>query len=245
MNRIFSISALAAAAAIALAGTAIAADMPVKAPPPPPIPTWTGTYIGINGGYGWGTTRQTDEVFTNLTTGDFNQTGGLAGITWGGNWQAGHIVLGFEGDLDWADIKGSFTSAALCGVAGGNTCFTNVKALSTERFRLGYDVDGWLLFATGGAAFGDVNAGQNPCTVGAAVGGGSSCGERWRAGWVAGVGLEKMIFPKFSAKIEYLHYDLGNDVFQYRPVTPVGANQQVDTLRIGLNYFFDFTHLLP
>ena len=106
MKRQLSIAALAAVMGLGWAGAAGAADMPVKAPPPPPPPlTWNGTYIGINGGYAWATTNHSD--FFGFTTGDFNQTGGVAGVTFGGNWQAGHFVLGFESDFDWADINGT------------------------------------------------------------------------------------------------------------------------------------------
>jgi outer membrane immunogenic protein len=50
---------LAIAAIAALLGTpALAADMDVKAPtpPPPPARSWTGFYVGLQGGAGWGTT---------------------------------------------------------------------------------------------------------------------------------------------------------------------------------------------
>jgi len=58
------------AAALIAGAPADAADMPLKAAPAPVIaPTWTGTYIGINGGYGWGTSRQSTFPFT-ATTGD-------------------------------------------------------------------------------------------------------------------------------------------------------------------------------
>src|SRR5262249_28387248 len=134
MTKLFSIAGLAAAAALTFAGSASAADMPLKAPPPPPvIATWTGTYIGINGGWAWATTDHTIST-TGVTTGDFDQDGGFAGVTWGGNWQTGHLVLGFESDIDWADIKGSVNNVTVC----GGTCFTKIKALSTERARVGY-----------------------------------------------------------------------------------------------------------
>jgi opacity protein-like surface antigen len=56
---------LLAAAAIGLTvSVASAADLPRKAPayapPPPPPPfSWTGFYIGVHGGAGWGTSETT------------------------------------------------------------------------------------------------------------------------------------------------------------------------------------------
>ena len=41
-----------------LSAPAFAADLPVKAPraAPPVVADWTGFYLGIHGGYGWGQT---------------------------------------------------------------------------------------------------------------------------------------------------------------------------------------------
>jgi outer membrane immunogenic protein len=231
MKKLLTFAALAAVGML-WAGSAIAADMPLKAPPPPPPPLWTGMYIGINGGYAWGTSNHTNGA--GATTGDFNIQGGLAGITYGGNWQAGHIVLGFESDFDWARINGNVATAA-CGAPG---CFTNTRFLSTERMRAGYDFNGWLFYGTLGAAFADVNAGINGCGVGL-------CGERWRAGWAAGVGVETMFWTNWSAKLEYLHYDLGSAI-QYTPVgaTAVSVLDRGDVVRAGINYHFDLFNLL-
>ena len=44
-----------AAAALGFTGTAYAADMPLLKAPPMAAPSWTGFYIGVNGGGGWGT----------------------------------------------------------------------------------------------------------------------------------------------------------------------------------------------
>ena len=70
------------------ATTALAADLPRGMPPtkaPAFVPgfSWTGFYVGINGGYGWGTSSW--DGFGNDT--DIN--GGLVGGTVGYNWQTG------------------------------------------------------------------------------------------------------------------------------------------------------------
>jgi outer membrane immunogenic protein len=224
-------SILLGVAVALVAGTAFAADMPVKAPPmAPPPPTWTGTYVGVNGGYGWGTSNQTDVL--GATSGSYNINGGVAGVTYGGNWQAGHVVLGFETDFDWAHINGNKATA----VCAATNCFTNTKWLSTERMRAGWDFDGWLVYGTVGAAFADVKAGQDSC-------GGGLCGEKSRGGWTAGVGVETMFWRNWSAKLEYLHYDLGKDIM-YNPGTAVAVLDRGDIVRAGINYHFDMMNLL-
>jgi len=60
MKKLFLASV--ALVALTVGGSALAADMPVKAkrvPPPPPVYSWTGFYVGVNGGYGWGHTPTT------------------------------------------------------------------------------------------------------------------------------------------------------------------------------------------
>ena len=220
------------------AGSAMAADMPLKAPPAPVMaPTWTGTYLGINGGYAWSRSSLRNDGPGGTTSGDFDLKGGLAGVTYGGNWQTGHVVLGFESDFDWAHINGNTGAIAICGgVAPG--CETDTKWFSTERMRAGWDFNGWLLYGTGGAAFADVKSFIGTCGPG-------SCGEKTRVGWTAGVGLETMFWHNWSAKIEYLHYDLGRDVmFNAGPGVPISSTERGDMVRAGINYHFDLLNLL-
>jgi outer membrane immunogenic protein len=221
-------------------GSALAADMAVKAAPPAPVivPTWNGIYLGLNGGGAWGTTDHTDQFGT--TTHNFNQSGGLAGVTYGINGQFGKFVIGYEGDFDWANINGNFVSPVLCSVNGGVTCFTNLENFSTARVRAGVDLNGWLLYGTGGYAWGRVNAGQTPCGI--TVFGGNSCNATWRNGWVVGGGIEKMFAQNWSVKVEYLHYDFG-DHFNYQPATIFGGNrvsvlERGDMVRVGVDYHF-------
>ena len=135
--------AAAALAAFALPGIANAADLAVPPAPaiivPAPVLSWTGPYVGLNGGGGWGTT---DHTFTGVaaglsaSTGNFKITGGLAGGTWGYNYQVGAWVFGAESDLDWANIRGTFT-ATVPGVVTGSLS-TKLNWLSTYRARVGY-----------------------------------------------------------------------------------------------------------
>src|SRR4051812_8118099 len=72
---------------------------------------WTGFYVGVNGGYGWGTS---DWTAASVGIADLKTKGWLAGGTLGYNYQMGSWVLGLEGDWDWSNIKGS----SACGIGG-------------------------------------------------------------------------------------------------------------------------------
>ena len=147
MKRVF----LASVALMALTGAAAAADLPpapapyYKAPYAAPYYNWTGFYLGVNGGGGFG--RSTWD-----STGSFNLTGALAGGTIGYNYQYGRAVIGAEGDIDWSGMKGSTTAGCAAG------CQTSDSWLSTVRARLGYAADRFLPYVTGGAAFGNIQA---------------------------------------------------------------------------------------
>ena len=185
--------------ALAAAAPAHAADLPRPAPPvvkapvvaPPSVYDWTGFYLGVNGGYGWG-----QSSFDGLsgTAGNFNTTGWVAGGTAGYNLQYGHVVFGLEGDADWSNINGS----APC-VGGVATCQVKNDWLGTARGRFGFAFDRFLPFVTGGLAVGDINA--NVPGFGSAT--------STNAGWTAGGGLEVALGRNWTAKAEYLHVDLG------------------------------------
>ncbi len=170
---------------LALAGgSASAADLPRYYQPGPaynPIYTWTGFYLGINGGGGWGRS-QWDGVDT------FDVSGGLIGGTVGYNWQFGGAVIGAEGDIDWSGIKA--TTTVLC--AAG--CETRNKWLATARGRLGYGFDHFLPYFTGGLALGDINA-TRPGLPGGSIS---------NAGWTVGAGLEVGLVSNVSRRTELL-----------------------------------------
>jgi outer membrane immunogenic protein len=158
---------VAVVALLASVSRVMAADMPVPqaAPVPPPVYfpayyNWSGIYLGVNGGYGFGQSNWTNG---SVSTGSFNTNGFLVGGTLGANYQTGSYLVGFEGDIDWSNVQGS-TSTATCATLGapGATCQTKNTWLGTARARVGYAFDRLLVFGSGGAAFGGLTPALNP-----------------------------------------------------------------------------------
>jgi outer membrane immunogenic protein len=191
------------AGALALFGgtQALAADLPpappqVKAPVAyvPPVFSWTGFYLGINGGWGFGQSSWNDGF--DPPTGNFSTSGGLVGGTIGGNYQIGSFVIGVEGDGDWQNVRGT-TANGGCVVFA---CTTQSDWLATVRGRAGWAWDRVLFYGTGGAAFGNVQAASGFLPFASGT----------QTGWTAGAGVEFAFAPNWTAKIEYLFVDLGN-----------------------------------
>jgi opacity protein-like surface antigen len=167
---------------------------------PPTAVNWTGVYVGVNGGFTYGGSDWTDSA-TGGSSDTFSTMGFVFGGTVGANYQAGPWVFGVEGDGDWADSNGygTFTTTSTTGLCAGG-CITNNSWLATARGRVGYAFDRFLVYGTGGAAFGNIQAhfSNDPVTT------------SMQTGWTAGAGLEYALGSGWSAKAEYLFVDLGN-----------------------------------
>ncbi len=222
MKRRF-IAGYLALAALAAAPGAQAADLGLaplyKAPPVSTTYNWSGFYLGANAGGGWGDSRW--QSFNSV-----NLSGGMAGGTAGFNWQTGPVVLGVEGDIDWAGLSGSTASAA----CPGGSCGTSETWLSTVRGRAGYAFDRFLPYVTGGLAAGDIRAAAP----------GLPGGSTTNTGWTVGGGVEFALPGNWSAKAEYLRVDLGS--FNCGPGCGGTPNENVsmreNVFRAGVNYHF-------
>jgi outer membrane immunogenic protein len=191
--------------------------------------------------------------------------GGQAGY----NWQFNSFVLGFETDIQGLAGSSSSQSVAsavpLAAPLGAFSAFGTAAAsqrldyLGTVRGRIGFLITPTLLiYGTGGLAYGGANLNTSGLAidgsgVAAPVFGGSSYSDT-RVGWTAGGGLEWMFHPNWSAKVEYLYYDLGT--LTTTPgvalvATPAGVafggvSQQASAhfngniVRAGLNYHFNW-----
>jgi outer membrane immunogenic protein len=194
--------------------------MPTKAPAYTPPYNWTGAYVGLNGGVGWGHSDWTAAT----GTGGIDTSSGVVGGTLGYNWQAGQTVFGVEGDVDWSNIRGS-TTAAPC----TTSCETRNDWLATARGRIGYAFNRVMPYVTAGAAFGNIKA----------IPSGFSGVNETRAGWTAGAGVEVGLVGPWSAKAEYLYTDLGKTNC---PAGSCAVSTDVDfntsLVRAGINYRF-------
>jgi opacity protein-like surface antigen len=200
-----------------------------------PAASWTGIYLGLNGGFSFGASSWTDSV-TGGSSGNFGTSGFAFGGTFGADYQIGPLVFGAEADGDWADASGfgTVTATSLC--TGG--CRTQNTWLGTARGRVGYALDRYLVYGTGGAAFGDVRANFPNDPVSSAT----------RAGWTLGGGVEVGLAPNWSAKGEYLFVSLADGSCTATcaianaagpPVIPnVAVKFNESIVRGGVNYNF-------
>ena len=203
-----------------------------------------------------------DPAFLGSGTADVD--GWLGGGQIGYNVQSQRWVFGIEADFQWTGQDGgtSVCSTPTCGAGSAfATANYELEWFGTLRGRAGYLIDPkFLIYATGGLAYGRVNADYTAGTV--AGPSASFSDDSTRAGWVLGGGAEWSIGRNLSLKAEYLYMDLGDvggasgststtvvapNVPQqgFTTVVDTTANAALSTrftdqiFRIGLNYKFD------
>jgi len=164
---------LAAVAFAALSGSAMAADLyvpPAAAPAAAaPATNWDGPYVGATIGYDWYQPTVVGNGFT---------AGGQIGYNFH---IADPIVLGIQGNIDYANFQNSPLNSGVEGAITG---------------RVGYDADSFLPYVEAGVAF--LNA--------TPVGGNNTTA----TGWTVGGGVEFMLADNISANVEYRYTDYGS-----------------------------------
>jgi outer membrane immunogenic protein len=254
-----------------LASPVLAADMAAPLPPPvAPAFSWTGVYFGLNAGWLGAdnsminqATPGADSAFSvelatlaALSTGALSvgtKSGFIGGAELGYNYQINNWVAGIEADIQ--GIAGQAVNGSLITASGSITSTLtgsmNTRWLGTLRGRLGFlPTPTLLVYGTGGLAYGEVAAtttlSQSDTLTGFSGGGiGGDGFTQLVAGWTAGGGVEWMFAQNWSAKIEFLHYDLGTTSFTWVATdNNTGAIYQNETtsvhnqgniVRVGLN----------
>jgi outer membrane immunogenic protein len=160
---------------------ALAADMPLKARPAPvaiqSVSNWTGFYIGLNAGYGWGDASSTNAAVDPASQGlfgfvgptdfntEFRQSGAIVGGQAGYNWQfSDHVVAGIETDLQFSDVRGRGSHSTIFAPGVLDLPFNAVAErrlewFGTVRGRLGFlATPNLLLYGTGGLTYGEARS---------------------------------------------------------------------------------------
>jgi high affinity Mn2+ porin len=221
---------------------------------------WSGFYLGAHlgnasGRSGWSATQPGGAPSLNgaveffqpydVFTGRGSQ---FAGFQAGYNYMFGsRFVVGFEADGSFPGLISA--SQSFTGSSVGATKYEDtVDALGTARARIGYDVNHWLYYATGGFAWtydqftrtqiNDSPSGTPAGTVATAFG--------WRLGWTVGAGVEAPVAPGWTAKFEYLYAGFGPTGVGF----PAGAQRFESDLalhefRVGLNYKLNPSGIQP
>jgi outer membrane immunogenic protein len=270
------VSTAAVLSSIVGIGAASAADLSYKAAPMAAMAwNWTGWYVGGNVGWGFGDSTSTSLSVVNPggagNIGPF-LTNGLPGFRSGnlypslkpsgvaGGFQFGYdhqfsnnVVLGAVADIQASSLYASATVITPFATTGANvteTLTAKIDWFGTVRAKLGYSFGNWMVYGTGGLAYGDVSSSLGFfCTPGGAGCNGvnfrgSNAG--LKTGWTAGVGTAVKLTDHVSVGFEYLHIDLGRssvtalDTLGVFPTTSITASQHFadDLVRVNLNYKF-------
>jgi outer membrane immunogenic protein len=207
----------------------------------------------------------------------------MTGVTFGGyggcQVQFGVWVVGAEGDW-WGNNKegqafavngpGPFIVPGTGNIGSGLIWSLKERWYATARGRLGYAVDKWLFYVTGGAAWVKLDSSEfcvnnpNVSLLGAVVGPGQCVGplasavlqSDKRTGWTIGGGVEYALPYNWSIRSEYLFIKIPS----YTTFTPgvqngfglAGAPTNLTVAdinnhiwRAGLTYRFDFGKAVP
>ncbi|WP_238191140.1 outer membrane beta-barrel protein [Methylobacterium frigidaeris] len=219
---------------------------------------WTGVTVGGSVGAVWDFTRLAFPTGGSLTQPSDTTTypyslssapiarpraaGLIVGGGIGANYQFGKWVVGVEGDASWVNAQGG----RACPNRVYYSCKTQIDMLSFVTGRVGYAWGRTLFYGKGGLAIADVadsfqqnNTFGLPLTSLAYKPVGNGSARATVLGWALGAGFEVALTNKWSAKAEYLHYDLEANRAAYNVAGVVSRNERNgDLVRIGLNYRF-------
>jgi outer membrane immunogenic protein len=226
-----------------MSASAFAADLSPAPMSAPPLAPWTGFYVGANAGGGIGNAVSDFSVAgTTFASVDNSLTGAVAGGQLGYNWQTGPMVFGLETDIQFSSAGGTLSAPCapgLCGAALTANYSQEISWFGTVRGRVGYASAGWLLYATGGYAYGQAKTDAN-ASAGAASA--TFSAKDFVDGWTAGAGIEVLLAPRWSVKGEYLYADLGRAshsfVFTGLPTLNDSAHFTLNVVRAGVNFRF-------
>ena len=254
-----SVTAAVIAAAIATCGSAEAQQY-----------NWNGVYIGVEGGGGngrsdwnfWGNIGNPDPLGNPNPSRNFvanPQPGGPEDPGLPGSLVGGHVgymhqmdglVLGIDGAWDWSNFKG--TSVDNPNRTPPDKVEVDIKSVGTVNGRIGVANGRWLAYATGGFAFGSIDAQEDGgCSSGCVTF--LNKGSFNRTGWDAGAGIAYALTDSLILGAEYDHIDLGTSDENLRDPNcanckfyeTVRTHPELDVIKASLSWKFGGDRIAP
>jgi outer membrane immunogenic protein len=230
---------------LGLVSPALGADLPAYTKAPvvaSPVYDWSGFYVGVFGGGGWGNHNINNATgpatgFADYTA-NYSSQGGVAGGEAGFNFQSGNVVVGVEADGFWSGMRGNDAAAVAAGSFPiASTDADNLRWGGTLRARGGIAVDRWMLFFTGGWAFGDIVHTNTDPVLGV---------DQFTVhanGLTAGGGIQYALLNNLIGKVEYRYYNFNGYNRPGSPLTPNGqlpftTETTYSVITVGLDYKF-------
>jgi outer membrane immunogenic protein len=216
------------------------------------LPNFGGGYLGVAlgvGGHHVNVDNNTLGTSFDDTQSSAFTVGGYAGYSW----LCQYFLFGVETDFNWLN-----SSPTAYDIEFGPTGLNETTALNsrldwfgTVRGRIGGIVDdNWLIYATGGLAYGQfdhkltdncVGCGNSPFNLGPF----QQSNTATKVGWTMGGGTEFLYDDHWRLRAEALYVDLGSESQTYIVTTPIGTGisettweDQFWVARIGLSYAF-------
>jgi outer membrane immunogenic protein len=156
------------------------------------------------------------------------------------------IIVGFETDAQYrSDLGGGSNGhGSISGVRGG--------FLGTYRLRFGHVFDRWLVYGTGGLAYGHVLAPRSFSGAGViapVAAYGTSTSSEFMPGWAVGAGVQYALAPGVSLRAEYLYIQLRHSNPTYMTTAApfpieVCNKSSMHGLRVGVDFGFSPEALL-
>jgi outer membrane immunogenic protein len=135
----------AALSVLALPSAGHAADLvarPVVAAAP--AVNWTGCYIGIHAGAGWGDKWWSDRLVQDNVS--YATSGWVTGAQLGCDFQSGPVVIGAEGTWSWTNLDGNGAPANLAVLGAPAQLYSTIDSIATAGARVGLVADRALIY---------------------------------------------------------------------------------------------------
>ncbi|EEA95336.1 outer membrane protein [Pseudovibrio sp. JE062] len=174
---------------------------------------WDGFYLGLKGGFGQLTGKDTLGSKGTLDS-------GVVGAFGGYNHSFDRIVVGVEADLNATN----YTSVSDSGVSRSRS-----KWNTSATVRLGYDAGMFLPYLSAGVGLAEYEVkrfadGQKS--------------ENTHIGLVVGAGLEAMITENVSARLDYKHMEMSKEKYKFQGFNAFHIEGRQDLVTLGVAYNF-------